>query len=551
MAELDLEFDFDDGKQEEEPEEEVLTPAAPINLPDIPDNAVLQAIAEQQDGGGIATRSRGYHFGSSFIVTSEDAVILKASNTWANSVKPDWEKVGEGSRLYLLCKYALENPSDEPITLGDIVGSYGAKAWENVLEESQQSTSWRELVSGYEKDEGAVKSLLAAKAQINLKSGGATNANSHSVRLKVELSRLFPEYYLCFVCASRVNACTRMIQGQKFEVNSKEVTYIVGEINAWEIVNDPMYGMHTPGIHSMVELNARRHNGFRAQAVRYVINRLCILKDALEDDGLPQSMFSPIAQTLRSYFPLEEVDTGLDANGIGYGSFADKGAMLALMLASCELEIIRSCASLVKTMIAQMPGINGMEQKLISVASVMMGYTIERALADPTAEEFASMVYSRISTTNLGSLAAVWLATNARFTYAQLLTAGLPETQALNAYSRVCPFIQAVLMHSAVQNGGYDEFAVITCGHVQEVFSNYALLLVQTTPGHTEVGASKMISEVEQQLVTTLFYGALSSESWLASRESTYLSQLLYEDSGFQVVGDAPVVDLGAGQLPV
>jgi hypothetical protein len=287
----------------------------------------------------------------------------------------------------------------------------------------------------------------------------------------------------------------------------------------------------------------------RAQAVRYVIDRLCLLKDTLDDLSHPQSIFSPVSTALRDHFPLEDVDTGLDASGMSYGSFRDKNAMLALMLACCELEIIRSCASLVKTLLGLMPGANGIEHKLITIASTMMGYSVYKALANPTSEEFAPMMYSRISPTNLGSLAAVWLATHAQFSYGELLTAGLQDTLALNAYSRVCPFVQAVLMHSSEKAGGYSSPAVITCEQVQEVFSQYALQLVQTTPGHTEVGAFKMISEMEQQLVTTLFYGALSRDNWLANRESIFLSQLIQEDQGQPVGGNADQVEFGEGHI--
>lgn len=561
---IDLDHDLDDETTDEESEADVQE-ASEVNIPGAPNNLVLRELTEQEDNElGIEPHERAFQFGNMLTITVEDTIIYRSIVTWANSVDPKFKEVCKASRLFVLIRYALYplNNRDGPIELKDVAGNDAATAgniWQDALETSMDPKSWYHLYKANEKDMRALSKLFRATARINLKNGEEIGGGQKPVNLMNELRGLYPEYYLCFLCAKRVNECTMMIQGREYRIPDKDQLFPVQEVTVWDILGDPDFGLMTAGSAAIVELNTRRQNGLRGRTIRYVIDRLCTIKETLEEMGSPQSVFSRIAPDLRTNFPTEYLDTGLDPENIGYGSCENKNAMLSLMLACCELEIIRSCASLVKTMIMKMPGARyregdimiGNEQELAAVAGVLLGYKIDAALSNPSTAEYAPLVYSRISTTNLGSLAAVWLATNEQYTYEKLLTAGDPDTQAFNAYSRVCPFVQAVLMRSAEQTGGYHAKAIVTCEQVREVFSQYALMLVQVTPGHTEVGTSKVITEVDQQLVTTLFYGALSSDIWFAGRESLFLARLLQEDLGHEVGGNAKQLDLAEGILEI
>lgn len=551
------------GEEKDDDGGPATTPASPVDdpfgrivveeigLPDGSENTVLDRLAA--DMSGIVPMESAIKFGEDFVVTTEDMIIFTATALWRKSVNPDWSEVCEQSRLYALVQHALQMKDDDPkiIKMTDLKGTYSGNIWDKTLEQSRKTDSWANLLDSYEKNERAIQSLLTVTTNIDLANGGEIGAGGPMVSLKNELARRYPEYYLCFVCASAINVATAKIQGKGFRKHAdKDDIFAKYEPTVWDILTEPQFGLNNAGVTAFIELNARRSNALRTRAIRYVIERLCILRSTLEDALQPPTVFSPISQTLRSYFPTDVVGTNFDPEANAYGSFLNKNAMLAMMLACSELEILQSCASLVKTLVSDKESETS-EEELMNIANVLLGYRITSALSDPTSSNNAPKVYSRISTRNLGSLAAVWLAVNAQFTYRQLLTSGLSETQAFNAYSRVCPFVQAVLLLAAQQSGGLDVKASITCDHVRQVFSNYALLLVQTTPAHTEMGTSKMITEIDQQIVTTLFYGALTSEGMASSKESVYLSQLTSGVLNRSRDGDAEVVIQPPGKIAI
>jgi len=463
---------------------------------------------------------------SRFLITSLDSFIYGATKGWVYAVKPRWEKVSAESRLYTLCKFAVFSDGAE-ITLAGLRGKFGSDPWKATLKESMSSHSWANLILNNMDNADNISRLIAATSRVTL-DGGEISGNASAMIVMHKLTELFPEFAMAAQCVLRVNICQRWISGKQLKDDRGDVVMEVPVLK--DLLMSHKYGTLTPGIMSLIDVVNSGNMSLHSESLHYLINRLCELAEYLDGKDPSQSVFSPIAKLLKTH--IKPVPVGQDAIK-SYGSFFNKNAMLSFMLACNEIEIIKSCISLVKTLIGTFTTIVGQEEHMLIVVGTLLGYKINEALLNPLSPNNAPMVYSRISVTNLGSLAAVWLATHDQFTYKQLLETGYKETETFLRYSGPSPFVQAVLCHASMESdGGMRAKALITCEQVRTVFSTYALSLVATTSGYDGAGTPNVVSETDQQFVTTLFYGALSSTNISLGDETMYLSKLKLEGAG-------------------
>jgi len=453
-----------------------------------------------------------------FAITNEDLAVYTCMQNWFRSIKPTWTKECEQSRLFSVISHVLVNGKEAAVGVADLPD--GARAFTNQLQESRSNESWQRLFQNNSRKSMAVERLRSATCEIELGSGKNSGTKW---RVWNKIRKLFPEYFMAWICADRINNCSARIAGPLKGDKDKEL-FPEGIESVWGVFDDKNSGLSIAGMDGLLKLNEDGVTGLTRIAIQYVLNSLIVAERAVVEEAALKTVFSPIARELVTLLP----DTITSPKELdNYGCFKDRAAMLSMMLACSEIETIKSCASMVKTLLLRAPGDNGTIQKIVQIASVLTGHDLKDALDNPEAANNTPVVYSKISTTNLGSLAAVWLAKN-RFSYGDLLTAGLEGTAALVALSRVAPFIQAVISFSARKAmGNLGVGASITCEDVSSVFFEYALVLVQQTPGFVDIGKSQMLTDLDQQLATTLFYGALNSETFAKGEASTYITDVI------------------------
>jgi hypothetical protein len=336
-----------------------------------------------------------------------------------------------------------------------------------------------------------------------------------------------------------------MMRVRNAKVQMKDGLFMDEGVTCFQLLYNVDFGMATPGVVAFARMSVEGTGAIRSTTITHAINRLIECRTELSERAVPETVFSPIATKLKEYFKPFALPTTLNAEAVGYGCFQNKAAMISLMLACSEIEVVRSCGSFIKTLINAERGAEGLTDTLARIISTLQGYEIAGALGDPLSTGNIPFVNSRISTGNLGSLASAWLATHSNLTFRQLLTAGEEVTQAFVAYSRVFPFLQAVLGKASQRQGGYGQLASIACVDVQAVFFDYALVLINSLPAHTDSGTSVVLSEVDEMVVTSLFYGAMSTGSLSASREAIFITHIVAPQDAAGVELGNPHVDLG------
>jgi len=504
-------------------------------------NSMLDIIEGESN---IIGGEMGFALPGDINVITEDCVIFNARRNFSNSVYLNDNSMldiidAKSKNLYVIMKYALESgrfindnadkdfyylitPENQGLLLDD----------EAIIRESKDPKNWSIQVEVYEQNSLAIQTLFTAVTNINLIDGTESNQERKVIDL---IKEIHPEYYISWLIARVLNEKSKIVSKFKIE-NDKGSAFTVEQTTLWNMLTQDIFGLDGPAVRAVADLNKSSFTGQKARMLIYVLDRLHQYKLYFAKKGKGQTIFSETAYEIKGIFTKSvakyDINIQLDAERNSYGNFYNRDAMLAFMLAANELSIIRSCASMVKTLMLKQTSAERDETKLLNVCGAMLGYNIVDIMNSPDSAQHAPIVYSRVSVENLGSLAAVWLGTRKRFTYEELLTAGHEATAPLVGYARVVPFVQAVLMHSASTQGGLSASANIQVADVVYVFQQIALVLVETTPGFRVPGTTKMLTDVDQQIVTTLFYGAMSSGSWVAENESTYLANILFPVGG-------------------
>lgn len=542
-----------------------------------PTNAVLKQFVTQTKataGKEHAWRLDSRDGGNGIDVRVEDIILYKSKKVFSHAMTQEMVGVSEECkadiveraksvhRLYALMKYALNNPA--VIKNGDSfeIPSSADFFDKATLLEATEAKNWAILVGQYDGNKNAVDCLFTVKTKMSIVSGSQGSKYEYVID---GVRKENGNYFIAWLLSRQLNKQSDRLGLITHKTSNREEGPLVADATLWEMLRQDEFGFTNTSYDSVIDITSDSFTGVKGRVFGYVLDRLRVIRDEAARSGTPQSIFSEIAGEVKENFITADVGLDQELESHDYGCFANMDAMLSFMLAASELTIIRSCAGMVKTLMLQAKhggsyprplgsgatdtDIGGL-QDLLRVTSVMMGYDIRAVLESPS--QFSSIAYSRIGVDNLGSLAAVWLATHRGMTYEQLLTAGHRETAPFIGYARSVPFVQALIMHCLKEqnasggNADKPKLANIRTSDVVRVFSEIAMITVQITPGF-ESGTSKFLSEVDQQLVSTLFYGALSADAWSAERQSaiasSFTSKLQSKGGGMlNETGDEPPV---------
>lgn len=471
-------------------------------------------------------------------VVSEDALIFLARYVFKNMAYPAAMTVSgkpiatPATRLYMILKYVLSRKATDVSEVNGI--NFDGEA---ELAEANLSRSWRALVDTYGDDPVSLFAYKDAVTEIDLNSGSKGTKGSRKVSLLLE--KLFPHFSLALAIATvfYTTAGTKTITTTSDEDGKTKTVYPLVEL----FTKDEFGFVNAAKAAEAVSSGAT--GGPNNLVFPETLRRLIKYGRYFASVNAAQTVFSASAERFLRLFksgviltPDESPKFHDVASSTQYGNFESREAFLACLLAVNEIELIRMCIVTIKTrMLLQSSQHGGTSlsddsflTSLMEITSSLAGYSILRVMGNPSKPEYAAILHARISNvSSLGSLAAIWLATKRAYSYEALVTAGSTGTEQLQSYARVVPYIRALLLFGAKENP-FGASASITTSLVIKVFSNLAMSMVQTAPGFTSGGTHETLGAMEQNLVTTLFYGVLTVDSF---------KETMYQESVVDPVG--------------
>jgi hypothetical protein len=501
------------------------------------ESAILRSFMDKFSLDGATTQGwvlRDASNADAFVVLPEDLAVYASAQYFRMQVDPDELTVDqkgqylpdEYSRLYCMMKVTLEEGVSNRVI--DKPEGFNFDN-QRLIVESRSPENWDNFFEVFMRTRVSIAALYSATTTLELTTG--QEGPNGSMLLYHVMGKLLPLYSIAWRVAYTISYYESQYPTVKVEKSDDSGFAGAHVTSLWDMLASGAYGMDTAANAVLASLTRRGIGGNGDKLFLDTLDRLVKYeKYFARTPGQPQSMFSTQASTIMiSYRQGNEVfnfNSGLDPRLTSYGQFASESAFYAYLLACNEINLIRMCASMVKTKILEKHGISGADHidimgQLLDICAPICGYDLIEAMRDP--EKYSRVVKSRVSVSSIGSLAGVWLATHEEYTYEDLLMSGSEATKTLTRYARLVPFVQALLMFSLRGNDSGTP-ARITVDQVVTVFSEFAVTMVVNAPGFDREGTSRILDVVDQEVATTLFYGTLMVDP---SRSVAYLDETL------------------------
>jgi hypothetical protein len=445
-----------------------------------------------------------------FTISDSDLVVFNLRHSLSRSMAvPSSDAPDAYSRVYAMMSWLMDYRGSEIPNLVATAGGFDPNNVEAIAL-SRKRESWSELFRRCGDNVKRIQVLFSATTKFSPQQG---SESSKSIRVMELVRDLLPRYWLAWKILAVVVEHVDKIRPQPGEES----------VSLYDLLTVGDFGLKR-SVKYFVPYDHTSLSGMRTTMIRSVFHRLLAWQKEVERGKQPPSIFSGLSKTLLMYFLKEEVPSEVDPEIKGYGCFSDKAAMLSFMLAVNEIECIQRAGAWIRTLIGRSTS-HDMLERVASVSLQILGYDVKTALASPLASFSNKIIRSRVSISNMGSLAAVWLATHESLTPRQLLTAGQERTASLMRYAMVVPFVPTVIRACAARLGP-DASASISTNDVIDAFTSIVHSAFTDGPG-PGMGVSGSLSTLEDSMCSTIFFSVMNDSALSDGRAATWLSNTL------------------------